>query len=324
MTRVRSWSLAAVVLAALAAPGCARQKVPGTATSAGRVTNPRLDELSGLARSAAHPGFYWAHNDGGHEPRLFALRADGSVHVPSSYAGKKAWAGTLVLGASNVDWEDIALADGLLYVADVGNNRNARRDLGVYVVSEPSPDEETARALRFIPVVYPDQTTFPANGRAFDCEAVFADGGKLYFLTKYRRRENSHGSEEGTQLYRLATFDTTQANPLERVSTHPRIRSATAADLSPNGARLAVLTYTRVWIFRRPARGDDWLAGEATTIELPRTKGLQAEAIAWIDDASVLVGSEDRTLLRVAVPAAAPQPQGHARAPTWPDRDATQ
>jgi hypothetical protein len=308
MTRVGSWSLVVVALAALAAPGCDRTQAPAAVTRAGRVKNARLDELSGLARSTAYPGIYWAHNDGGHEPSLFALRADGSVHVPRSHGGKKAWPGTRILGASNVDWEDIALANGVLYVADVGNNGNARRDLGVYVVNEPSPDAETARALRFIPVVYPEQTTFPAQSRSFDCEAVFADGGKLYFLTKQRRAGKSHDFEEGTQLYRLATFDTTRANPLERVSTHPRIRLATGADLSPNGARLAVLTKARVWIFERPARGDDWLAGKESTIELPRTDTRQAEAIAWIDDATLLVGSEDRTLLRVAVPDAAPQP----------------
>jgi len=307
MTRVGSWSLVAVALGALAAPGCDRTQAPAAVTRAGRVTNPRLDELSGLARSAAYPGLFWAHNDGGHAPRLFALRADGSVHVPSLLAGKKAWPGTLVLGARNVDWEDIALADGKLYLADVGNNDNDRHDLGVYVVNEPSPDAAAIRVLRFIPIVYPEQTSFPATRGEFDCEAIFADRGALYFVTKHRRKGHPSQGVDGSHLYRLRSFDPERANALERVSTHPRIRLATGADLSPDGARLAVLSRARVWIFERPARGDDWFAGKESTIELPRTDSLQAEAIAWIDAATLLVGSEDRTLLRVAVPAAAPR-----------------
>jgi hypothetical protein len=308
MTRVGCFALVAVAVTTFVAPGCGRREGSAAATSAGRVTSPRLDELSGLARSATHPGIYWAHNDGGHEPRLFALRADGGVHVPRSHAGSKAWPGTLVLGASNVDWEDIALADGVLYVADVGDNHAKRSDLGVYVVNEPNPDAETTHTLHFIPVAYPELTTSAAKRRGFDCEALFADGGKLYLLTKHPRAGKPNESRDGSHLYRLATFDPTRANLLQHVSTHPRIRSATGADLSPDGARLAVLTYERVWIFERPARGDDWFAGKASAIALPRADALQAEAIAWIDDATLLVGSEDRTLLRVAVPDAAPQP----------------
>jgi hypothetical protein len=309
MTRVGSWALVAVALGALAAPGCDGTQAPAAVTRAGRVKNPRLDELSGLARSATHPGIYWAHNDGGHEPRLFALRADGSVHVPSIHEGKRAWPGTLILGASNVDWEDIALADGKLYLADVGNNDNERRDLGVYVVNEPSPDSAAIRALRFIPIAYPEQTKHRTKRTGFDCEAVFADAGKLYFLTKHLRAGKPNDSKDGSLLYRLAAFDATKTNVLQHVSEHPRIRAATGADLSPNGARLAVLSTARVWIFERPARGDDWFAGMTSTIELPQTDGLQAEAIAWIDAESLLVGSEDRTLLRVAVPTAAPPPR---------------
>ena len=44
------------------------------AASAGAV----LRELSGFAASRIHPGIFWAHNDSGNAPALYALRADGS------------------------------------------------------------------------------------------------------------------------------------------------------------------------------------------------------------------------------------------------------
>jgi hypothetical protein len=307
--RLGTRTLAALALALLAtAASAADPALPPGFTLAGRVDQKKLKELSGLARSTAYPGIFWAHNDSGDGPRLFALRANGRVTVPASLRTEKPWKGTRVAGAKNEDWEDVAIARGTLYVADLGNNANDRRDLGVYLVKEPAPDAEEAQALRFVPVVYPEQKSFPAERWEFDCEAVFFDAGKLYLLTKNRSALPSHHAQGGSHLYRLASFDTTRPNVLQRISTHPEIRLATGADLSPNGRRLAVLSTTRIWIFERPVRGDDWFAGRPATIDVPKRKQLQTEAIAWIDDATLLVGSEDRTLLRVAVAAAIRRP----------------
>ena len=38
------------------------------------------------------------------------------------------WPGIAILDAWNVDWEDITFTDGHLYIGDVGNNGNGRRD----------------------------------------------------------------------------------------------------------------------------------------------------------------------------------------------------
>lgn len=302
-------ALALVAAHALAVACDGQPSDPPGVEPAGRISHEPLDELSGFARSAAHPGIFWAHNDSGDPARVFALRADGSVHVPRAYAGKKAWPGTRILGAENVDWEDATLAEGLLYVADMGNNSGARRDLGVYVIEEPSPDAEAVRALRFIPVVYRERASALPQDQEVDCEAVFADRGALYFLTKSRGARDRGDGAPGSRLYRLRTFRSDRENTLERVSAHPELARVTGAGLSPNGAHLAVLSSKRVWIFERPVRGDDWLAGAARTIELPQTRTMQAEAIAWIDDGALLIGSEDRALLRASLANAKP----HAR-----------
>jgi hypothetical protein len=51
--------LLALLAADVSASGWSR------AEYAGVFTDPELDEVSGLAASHAHPGLYWAHNDGG-------------------------------------------------------------------------------------------------------------------------------------------------------------------------------------------------------------------------------------------------------------------
>ncbi len=94
--------------------------------------------------------------------------------------------------AANFDWEDIAIDGISLYIADVGNNGNARRDLGVYVLTEPNPEAvDRTRTRKWLPVAYPDQDTF-RRPAALDCEAVFVFGGKLHFLTKHRASRHRH------------------------------------------------------------------------------------------------------------------------------------
>jgi hypothetical protein len=293
---------------ACALAGVAAAAGPPAIGLAGRVGHPGLGELSGLARSDAHPGIFWAHNDSGNGPHVFALRADGSVHVPSFHEGGPAtWPGTQVLDADNVDWEDIAIAGGVLYIAEMGNNFNARRDLGIYVVNEPDPDTGALRALRFLPVRYPEQSTYPAARWEFDCEALFVDGDALYLLTKHRHTGQPRGFRPGSHLYRTRGAASDRENVLERVSTHPDLLAVTAADLSPDGSKLAVLTYEKVWLFERPAGGgDDWFAGRARTAPMPVPESLPAEAIAWIDDATLLIGSENRNLYRARIDAFTP------------------
>ena len=93
-------------------------------------------------------GTYWAHNDSGAKPRLFAIDQNYEVRVPDwlrhRYASGDAllrapWPGVEISNASLVDWEEIARVGDRLYIGDVGNNGNARRDLGFYELREPVP-----------------------------------------------------------------------------------------------------------------------------------------------------------------------------------------
>lgn len=265
-----------------------------------------LREVSGIARSS-YPGVFWVHNDSGDRARLFAVTLDGEVVFPPFLAERyenDTWPGLEVLGASNVDWEDVAVSDGMLYVADTGNNGNARRDLGVWVLAEPNPRAvDRSRALRFLPVRYPDQTGFPPDGPwSFDCEALFVADGKLHFLTKHRASGKIEGFVPGTKLYRLDTESTTEANTLTLVGDRPDLWMPTAADLSPDGKRLAVLTYLSVWVFERPP-GPNWLEGKARRRVLDRSRMGTNEAITWSDDATLIIANEQRQMFRLELSA---------------------
>jgi len=239
-----------------------------TITKIAELTAPPLAEVSGIARSS-YPDVYWVHNDSGDDARIFAIDRSGATIVPPYLASQfvdKPWPGIAIRNAWNIDWEDITLDDGVLYIAEMGNNGNARRDLGVYVVMEPNPRATAEiRALTYLAVVYPDQDAYPGGRWEFDCEAIFADRGKLYFLTKHRKPGEITGWAAATSLYRLDTRYTDRQNT----------------------------------IFDRPKEGDDWLKGAPIVIPIDRELIPIAEALTWRDESTLLIANEGRGLFEL-------------------------
>ncbi len=267
----------------------------------GRLSHPALSEVSGIVQSE-RGDFYWVHNDSGDSARIFALDPHGTPIKPPYLAGLVAdWAGHTIDNAWHFDWEDIALADGMLYIADVGNNGNARRDLGVYLVAEPDPRAiPRMRAQAFLPIRYPDQESHPAKTWHFDCEAVFVADGKLHFITKHRQPYRILEWDAGAKLYRLDTHHTDRENVLTLVGRREDVTVVTGADLSPNGQRLAVATYIALWIFDRPAAGGDWFSGRAWKLDLDPEVTKQLEAIAWETPSTLILVNENRDVLRAS------------------------
>ncbi|MFM1896318.1 MAG: hypothetical protein RLZZ385_1392 [Pseudomonadota bacterium] len=288
---------------------------PGSSPQAfTRVLGEPVEEMSGMAKSQRHPDVYWVHNDSGDSARLFAVDGSGRLIIPdqaqqdfygeTAERGKRQWQGFEVSGAGNVDWEDITVVDDTLYIADVGNNGNARRDLVIYAVPEPDPRSADGAVVRqAYPVVYPDQTDYPDPSWDMDSESLFAWRGTLYLISKHRSSRLPHQGEAGAKLYRLDTRHTGQDNVLTLVDTHGEITSATGAEVSPDGTRLAVLSYTDLWVFAEPVDGSDrWLSSTAIRIPLDTRTVQQAEAITWNDPDSVLIGNEQRDVFRLSLP----------------------
>ena len=92
----------------------------GTMEPVGELTDPELTETSGLVQSRLESDRFWAHNDSGDSPRLFALRESGAA------------LGIVTLDIDlAVDWEDMAMGeiggDPILVIGDIGDNREIGR-----------------------------------------------------------------------------------------------------------------------------------------------------------------------------------------------------
>lgn len=220
-----------------------------------RVEDTRLTEASGIVASRLHPGLFYTHNDSGGQPRVFVLDRNGRTRAVIR-----------VQNARAKDWEDIALArrpddDGFdVVVGDIGDNAAAREHVTLYRFAEPElPD--SARGGADAPGPAGDavevtvqatihRCTYPDGPR--DAEGLVVDpGGAALIFTK--RRDHASG------IYRLPAPWPDESRParLERVgelrfppSELPMATTVTAADLSPDGKRLATRSYLCGWEWR--------------------------------------------------------------------------
>lgn len=313
-TRARSASLPTLALVALlaASHGCSATRtcrwtdprpagntlVDGTLvlTPIARLGPGARKEISGIVRSQRDPAAFWTLNDSGDEPRIYPIRADGSLIPSVRYPDIP---GTLVGNAINGDWEDIALdASGRIIIADFGNNSNARADLALYILPEPELTEGRTAALARIPFRYPDQPSLPApaDNFNFDAEALFTIGDDIYILTKHR-------SDTATKLYRLDARNPHEVNALTLIERHDIGAQVTAADASPDGLRLAVLGYDTIWLFERASLDQSFFAAPPRKAAYRMNNGRSdSEAICFESDATLLIADEARgTLHRVQI-----------------------
>lgn len=246
----------------------------------GKMDLAQVPECSGLVQSLRYKGVFWALSDSGNPADIVPVTADGKL--------ASGWSGPVrVEGVRNYDWEDLALDDkGHLIIADVGNNRGRRQQLMLHFVKEPKPGMTSVRPDRTLRVHYEDQTEASPD---YDCEAVFMAGGRLYFLTKHR-------SDKRTRLYRLEGRSTKASNPLRLIDSFEIGGMVTAADTSPDGKLVAVLTYTAVWVFEYDPKSGSIFN---RSIRWKPIFAWQAEGLAFDGNDSLVIANEGGQLYRV-------------------------
>jgi hypothetical protein len=261
---------------------------------AGLLADPELAEVSGLAASRAQPGRYWSNNDGGNGETLQLIEADGTR------------VGSVVIdGVTNIDWEDLDAfeLDGKPYllVADTGDNGGLRKTLKLHVIEEPAKFRDGER----LSVAWTIEFAWPDGAR--DCEAVAVDArrGEVLLVSKKRvppelfrlpLRPKDASVQVAGLVGTLSGITQPREQELRENPVYGRYRSqVSGADLSPNGRVLAVLNYSRIYFFTRPA-GQAWTPaqlGRAGALEFPWLP--QAEAIAFsLDGSTLLIGGEQR------------------------------
>ena len=209
-----------------------------------QLDDQRIDEASGIVASRRNQDLYYINNDSGDQPRVFLVDRVGKTRLTITLSG-----------ARHVDYEDIAIAPADkpgefdVCVADIGDNEAKRNDLVIYRFAEvdaAAHDETVSVTPRAYRISYAGG---PANAEAL---FVHPQTGNGYIVTK---RDDGAPAD----VYELpAPWPLRGVTKLRKVAeVKVKGRSAferliTAADISPDGRRIALRTY--VW-------GWEWNAG---------------------------------------------------------------
>lgn len=116
-------------------------------------------------------------NDGGNAAEVYLLNLEGAL-IRS----------VRITNATNVDWEALARDENYLYIGDIGNNLNKRKDLVIYKVAlNDVLIQNEVNAVR-IEFRYEEQTAFPPKNSEmkFDAEGLAYDNQHLWLFTKNR------------------------------------------------------------------------------------------------------------------------------------------
>ncbi|MDZ4819796.1 MAG: PEP-CTERM sorting domain-containing protein [Planctomycetota bacterium] len=197
-------------------------------TNVGTVAVSAIDEASGLVASRNNSNVLWTHNDSGDTNRIFALSTTGQL------------LGTYTLpGATNTDWEDIAIGPGpepgveYLYITNASNGSNVR----ITRIAEPSvyaAQQAGSPLNKNVPGA--ESQTF--NITAPDVESMFVDplNGDFYLGSKELSGTSGTNFFRGTQ----SQFGTAGTQTLSLVANSSWIARANGASITPDGSQIFV------------------------------------------------------------------------------------
>ena len=131
-----------------------------------------INETSGLEY---YKDYLVTHNDSGNEPIIYYLDKEGRFSFKRSFDS-----------LTNNDWEDIASDKDFLYIADIGNNFDTRKNLRIVKV----PIDPNINKTELINFYYPEQSEFEFRlSSMYDAEGLISIDDYLLIFTKNRAKK---------------------------------------------------------------------------------------------------------------------------------------
>lgn len=241
----------------------------------------QLNEISGLEQLSIDR--FVAINDGGNDPLLIILDKKGCIQQK-----------IVVNNAKNNDWEDLAKDDTYLYIGDIGNNANQRKDLAVLRVKLSDLDKEaTEVSAEKINYSYAEQKDFPPaeDNLLYDAEGMIVQNDSIWIFTKNRVPAKTTSGK--TYIYKF---------PVKPGSYKPEVYDSiyigksgwlkdgvTAADYQHKN--LYLLTYKDLYVFKMGSKGFE----KQKTVKFDSID--QRESVLYVDGDTIFVADERHPLL---------------------------
>jgi hypothetical protein len=266
--------------------------VDTTIRELGLLENQQIRESSGLALSTRDPNVLWTHNDSGDTARIFALDLTGR-HLGEF----------IIEDESFTDFEDIVSYEHegkhRLLIGDVGNNRSKRKSGTIYVIKEPKLTEEHAKKPASISIIRKFKYQYDNGPQNCESLAIDAATRTIYFVEKNQIWNNDHVAtiyempwpKKKDKETPIAKSIGTMSFPIEGALTMEAARArgtapfmTTASDMSRDGTRFVVSTYTTAYEYLR-SEGQTWAEAFKTPprrLNMPRRQ--QGESICYSSD----------------------------------------
>ncbi len=209
-------------------------------------------ETSGLAWIQ---GKLFSINDGGNTAEIFELNPQTGVLIRTIKLN----------GATNLDWEDLAVSPSHLYVGDFGNNSGNRKDLKILKIPISELLNQNQVQAELIEFYFEDQTqfSFPVNSHNFDCEAMVYHNGQLHLFSK-------NWQDSRTKQYTLASTAGKQVAKL--IGSRDVQGLICGADVSADGKHLVLIGYENKGV---SSRSFVWGFPDFSGITISTAKGYQ-------------------------------------------------
>lgn len=239
------------------------------------VTDPKLDEISGIAASTKNKDCFWVNNDSGDKARIFLINTQGQTVATINFTN-----------IHQRDWEDIATAtdpnSGLtyIYIAETGDNRAEYDDKYIYKLEEPKIDVEKLNQTLELPVG--QKITFQYKDGNRDAETLLVENSTndIYIVSKREKR---------IHVYLLPYPQSTTEKLIAKKVQTLHFRKATAGDISDDGREILIKNYDNIYYWER-SEGETIAQALAKKPKIiPYTWEPQGESIAWLNDGSAFV-----------------------------------
>lgn len=196
------------------------------------VLTAQMVETSALA--CLEDGSFLTINDSGHTPTVYQINHQGQLLQQYE------------LNASNRDWEAMAIHQGQLWIADIGNNSGKNPGGDLYQLNLP-----LRLGQNIVPshssFIYPDFPQLPltAYQHDFDAEALVSANGQLFLINKAWQSDHSsvYLLEPNNQAAQQTLKTTHQARMVATISGLPGV--ITDAAFSQQHQRFVLTGYAR-------------------------------------------------------------------------------
>ncbi len=216
------------------------------------------------------------HNDSGGEPALYYLNKKGKIVETRNIEGVK-----------NNDWEDVTKDDEFIYVANMGNNFDTRKNLSIIKIPIKKSLNETVEVINFL---YPEQKKFNTiySKSQYDAEGIISIDDNLIIFTKNKLKKI-------TEVYTLPkTGGSYEAKKILSID----IKSIVTGSDYNNQLKLLALTSTinfkKYYLILIKDFSLENKKYQIETYEIPIGK-TQVEAIKIIDKNNFWITSEDES-----------------------------